>query len=431
MTAINFKNICLLSLTLISTSLVGCADDQDPDDTTDYSTCDDGKCDDPGSTANETCAKECNGSGNACFNTCREKVAVKLCTEREAEVLGSAQRGLTVDAIRWAAADVRGVNTNHQDDRGQEYTEYFAVVAPPPVGGTGTAPKPIDLGRLTGTAPGATTALSLTLTPKQKIALEDADSAIAGQCVFTSWHSDIEHRMPACTSDTKCPQIEVPATAKRPKWLKTTKLGITMTDKFMRMKGTINSNGAAVDLANQCMSSQLKGKTSDPTDILHRPYIRGCMQAFKLFQTEWRNSDPTICAAATRLGECGCGVDTNADGIADITNPAEVARALIPAETATTVPLRGFPLGTWSGANKLPAGCNYAKTGDNSQTLVTCDLTAAEILSNAKDVKGLCRTKYGDNVVVHIPVPKVAVVCKPPAGQYAASCNATPWALGN
>jgi hypothetical protein len=431
MTAINFnslKHLCLLSIALISTSLVGCVDDQPAEEPTEE-TCEGGKCDDPSTTAAAKCRLECGGDANACFATCREKIAVGLCTEREATVLSSAQRGLTPDAVRWAAADVRGVNTNNRDDRGQEYVEYFAVVAPPPAAGTKV--KSIDLGRLTGTSAGATTPLSLTLTPKQKIALEDADNAVAGQCVFTSWHSDIKHPFPACTSATSCPQLEVVATAKRAPWLTSTKLGFTMTNTFLQMKGSINSNGAAVDLANRCMSSQLKGNPADPADILHRPYIRGCMQAHKLFGTEWRNSDPTICAAATRLGECGCGVDTNGDGVADITDPAQVAQALVPAETETTVPLRGFPLGTWSGAGSLPAGCVYANTGDTSKTLVTCDLTAAEILSNAKDVKGLCRTKFGDNVVAHIPVPKAAVVCKPPVGgQYAASCGATPWALG-
>jgi hypothetical protein len=156
------------------------------------------------------------------------------------------------------------------------------------------------------------------------------------------------------------------------------------------------------------------------------------MKAFDLFQTEWRRSDSAVCVAGGRLSECGCGVDTDGDGTADITDPKAISLALVPRQPLASgeTTLRGFPLGTWTGAHELPAGCHYADTGDDSQTLVTCDLTANDVLAGAADVKDRCRAKYGNNVVVHVPIPSGAVVCTPPAdGQYADSCAEFPWVV--
>jgi hypothetical protein len=424
----NLKHSFLLSLAVASTSLIGCADDAGSG-TDDTVQCEGGKCDDPSQTAEARCTKECSGKGPTCKQTCLDKNALDTCVQQEKTVVQSSQRGLMPDFVRWAAADVRGVNTLHTDSRGQEYTEYFAVVAPPPVNGTGTAPKTIDLGRALGQ--GRTTPLSLKLTAKQLTALEDADTAIAGQCVFTSWHADINVKLPICTSATSCPSLTVDKGAKRAPWMKTESLSFPLTQANMQMKGSINSNGAAVDLAEKCMANIPQGDKSNAADPLHNPYMRMCMHTYTLFGTQWRNSDPTICTAAGRLAECGCGVDTNADGKADITNPHDIAVALIPPTVGSKVGLRGFPLGTWSGADKLPAGCRFVNTGDTSQTIVSCDLKASDILNAATDVKDLCRNMYGNNIVPHIKLPKAAVVCKPPAGgQYSATCGATPWALG-
>jgi hypothetical protein len=428
--ALAIKHSFLLSLAVASTSLIGCVDDEQAA-TDDTVQCEGGKCDDPNVASEAKCAKECTGQSATCKKTCLDKDAAETCVLQEKTVVQSSQRGLMPDFIRWPSADVRGVNTLHVDSRGQEYTEYFAVVAPPPVNGTGSAPKPIDLGRALDEN-GRVTPLSLKLTAKQLTALEDADTAIAGQCVFTSWHSDINGKLPVCASETQCPSLTIDKASKRASWMKDESLKFAMTASNMRMKGSINSNSAAVDLATQCMTKIPQGNKSNAADPLHNPYIRNCTHTYQLFQTQWRNSDPTICTAAGRLGECGCGVDTNGDGKADITSPKAIARALIPASTATKVVLRGFPLGTWSGPSQLPAGCRYIKTGDTSQTIVGCDLSAADILNAAKDVKDLCRNKYGNNVVPHIMIPKAAVVCSPPAGgQYSATCGATPWALGN
>src|SRR6185503_5569643 len=77
--------------------------------------------------------------------------------------------------------------------------------------------------------------------------------------------------------------------------------------------------------------------------------------------------------------------------------------------------------------------CRYIDTGDtdSTKTLVACDLTASDVLSSQQDPKQKCREKYGDNVVVHVPVPAGAIVCTPPAdGQYAATCSSMPWVVG-
>jgi hypothetical protein len=430
------KHSFLLSLAVASTSLIGCVDEQgtNPDDQVQ---CEGGKCDDPSHASALKCHAKCFGKDpSTCVEdpvakACLDKDAAETCVNQEKVVVQSSQRGLVPDRIRWAAADVRGVNTVGGDSRGQEYVEYFGIVMPPPVaGGTGPAPKVVDVGRaLDGR--GKTTPLSLVLTAKQLTALEDADNAIAGQCVFTSWHSDIQGKLPVCNSAASCASLEFDASSKLAPWIKKVSTGFPMTLDNMRMKGGINSNGAAVDLAMKCMVNAPQGNKSNAADPLHNPYIRHCTHDYQMFQTQWRNSDPTICTGAGRLGECGCGLDTNGDGKIDVTDPKAIARALIPAETATSVPLRGFPLGTWSGAEQLPAGCRLVKTGDTSRTLVACDLKASDILNAAKDVKDLCRNMYGNNIVPSIAVPQAAVICKPPVGgQYSATCGATPWALG-
>jgi hypothetical protein len=127
-------------------------------------------------------------------------------------------------------------------------------------------------------------------------------------------------------------------------------------------------------------------------------------------------------------------VDTNADGKADVIDIVEISRALVPFQPDPdgTLRLRGFHLGTWSDMNGLPTGCRYIETGDtmSTETLVACDLTASDLVASANDPKGRCREKYGENVVVHVPVPAAAVVCSPPpGGQYSATCGTQPWVL--
>ncbi len=389
--------------------------------------CSAGKCDTPGDVAGAECRAEFPGDRDAQAD-CREEKAFGHCELRRADSLESAQQAFVKDAIRWAAADVDGVNTNGNDDRGQEYTEYFAVVLPPPAVEGEEAGRYIALGQ---NGSGGTSSPTLDLTEDQIFALEDEPDAVVGQCVFTSWHADINEPMAICNgSDSNCPGMPFPENATLGSWISSRDTGMRMDSENFRMKVGFNSNGAASDLAEQCMTRPLVGDISDATDPLNDDYTRGCMKAYDLFQTEWRRSDSAVCVVGGRLAECGCGVDTDDDGIADITDPREISLALVPRPTAEETPLRGFPLGTWSGAQELPAGCSYVDTGDSSQTLVTCDLTGNDVLAGAADVKERCRSKYGNNVVVHVPIPSSAIVCSPPeGGNYADNCGETPWVV--
>ena len=417
--------------------LAACAAQSSGGDTGGDEECVGDKCDDPGAAADRECEEKCKGSSDAdCVTECRDAAALDHCEARRSDALDSAQKAFTPDNIRWACADVEGVNTNGRDDRGQEYCEYYAVVQPPPTTSGGKAPDAVDLGR--NRSSGGASPLSLTLNEDQIFALEDEPDAIAGQCIFTSWHQDIEERYPVCgDSDVTCPKLSLSATAKLPSWQTAREYAkFPLTDEYMRMKVTINSNNAAADLFEKCLTEPPHGDAANASDPLHDDYTRGCWKAYTQFRTEWRRSDPSVCAAGVRLAECGCGVDTNADGVADITDPKEISRGVVPFQPDMdgTLRLRGFHLGTWSNMNELPSGCRYIDTGDtaSTKTLVACDLTASDVLSSQQDPKQKCREKYGDNVVVHVPVPKAAIVCTPPAdGQYAATCSDMPWVVGS
>jgi hypothetical protein len=394
--------------------------------------CEGEKCDTPGGTADEECQKECKGSSDAnCVTTCRTAKATDHCEARRADAVLSSQTAFTASAIRWACSDVEGVNTNERDDRGQEYCEYYAVVQPPPTKEGGSAPPPRDLGRT-----GSGDPLELELSEDQIFALEDNPDSTVGQCVFTSWHQDVDGELPLCgsaaASADSCPEMSLAEGAKLPPWMTDGGLGFKMDSEMLRMKVTINSNGAAVDLLEKCMSEFQGGSCLSelPTPAPDDDYMRGCMKAYGLFCTEWRRSDPTICAGALRAAECGCGVDTDADGKADVTDIPGIARALVPRQPQDgAITLRGFRLGTWSNADGLPSGCRFMETGDQSHTVVACNLTASDVLSAQTDVKGKCREKYGDNVVVHIPVPTDAIVCTPPEdGAHTDTCGEmVPW----
>jgi hypothetical protein len=139
-----------------------------------------------------------------------------------------------------------------------------------------------------------------------------------------------------------------------------------------------------------------------------------------------------------RLAECGCGIDTNADGTPDITDPIEISRGIVPRQPQLdgsgneVITLRGFQLGTWSGADELPAGCRVVDTGEAGRTLVACELRSSDLIAAPNDVKGICRQKYGDNVVVHVPIPAGALACQAPeGGQYTDTCGSQPWVVGD
>jgi len=339
------------------------------------------------------------------------------CTKRKADALEGNVSMFASDAIRWACADVEGVNTNNQDDRGQEYCEYFAVLQLPPEVEGGDAPAPITPGRITSVETSdigqqyvTTDSPGVELTDDQIFFMEDYPSEVVGQCVFTSWHMDIMPEVPACESADGCPTVQ----------------GVPVTGETFRMRLPANANEAASALVADCMNGTPSyGDAEDAEDPLHSDFYRGCLMVSELYGTEWRRSDPAVCAAAMRLTECGCGLPEG----------GHVPTALIPAQPVTdtegneSITLRGFPLGGWAGLDTVPPGCRQVELGDNSQTIVTCDLTGADVLNGATDLKRKCTEKYGKDVVVYVPIPQGALTCSGGDGPYADTCSAEPWVV--
>ncbi len=323
----------------------------------------------------------------------------ETCVDRQAEILKGNRDLFLRDNLRWSCADVAGVNTNNEDSRGQEYCEYFAALRLPPTEDGGEFGESVTVGR--NLAKG-TTPLGLELSEDQLYYLEDNDSEVLGSCVFTTWHNDADLEIPAC--ETECPDVQ----------------GLTVDADQFQMKLFFNGNGAANALVRDCVDAALKdnykkGELENESDPYHSDYYRACVLTDAAQGFTWRKSDTTVCAVGMRLSECGC-----------VDNGADVANALVPQATEENG-FRGFPLGGWKSPTELPSGCRYVELGDNSQTIVTCDLSGSDILSNSKDLKGLCRSRYGDNVVVHVPIPAETITCSPGDNQYASTCTETPW----
>jgi hypothetical protein len=437
-----FRNLALVSTSLILMAVAGCDADEGAGPGT-GSMCDGGKCDTPV------------GDDNQC----------KL---RESEVLDSTNRGFTRTDIRWACADVEGVNTVGGDDRGQEYCEYFAIFQPPAAEEGAELPAAVDLARNTGDRFDPTTKGSVcfegdesdecrvTLSEDQQFALEDDPDAVVGSCVFTSWHSDVPGPLPACADGGCGEEAQIH--------------GFPFTDEFFQMKVSFNSNRAAADLVAECFAlTELNDlnpggeyvrdydwSEGTPEDDERSPFFRGCNGANALFGTGWRRSDPSVCAVANRLRECGCtatGLDEairayqeandthflKEFGQVQFNDLTPVAQAAIvvgdvvlpPQPNAEgVVTKRGFELATWDDREGLPPGCRYADTGEDAQSLVLCDITAGDLLANANDPKEFCRATYGNNVVVHVPLPADALSCSPGNAPLAQDCGETPWNIG-
>ena len=337
----------------------------------------------------------------------------EACQARQKDV-AQAGRTLFVDgAIRWAVSDVEGVNTVGRDDRGQEYTEYFAIVRDIPADPVATE-EALGAGTIFG-HPGTERAVELDA--DQKDFLDLNPDARVGSCVFTSWHQDITDPLPACAAG-ECPKID----------------DVEVTAEFFRMTSTINSNNAAYLLVRDCLANPPAGDPADAADPLHDPFFRGCMKCAELNEqglcVDWRRSDPAICAAAGRLVECGCSVAGAEDPAAALVPPPEVQRA-----TSGGITLRGFKLGTWTGIEELPNGCQYVETGaeangKRANVIVACDIFAGDLADWAHDPKEYCRQNYGDDVVVHVPFDPSVLSCEPAAeGQYTSSCGEKPWIL--
>jgi hypothetical protein len=386
-----------------------------------------GKCDTPGGTVAEQC------------------------TNSRVSAMDERRPHFTDSGVRWSCRDVNGVtpNDNTSDDRGQEYCEYFSMLHTngiPEVilDGTGsptfcdsTTPcatgscdesifscvsatavdttEPADvLGK--NTRGEVVTPLDPVLKKGQIEWLSQNPNAKVGECVFTSWHKDIDRPI---ASTEKLGGYGLSATTPG------------ASNPLFRMEVGFNSNGAAKALVTDCL------KTGD--EKIEDGFTRGCMMCGDSSCVPWRKSDPSVCTMAMRVAECGCEVEVAGRKL-DLAKPADVQ---VVEDLFVPESRRGFTLGTWDNMGALPTGCRYVKTGDSTQltgnggwsttdanadqTIVACDLKGSHITSaTAKDPKEACRLTYGEEVVVHVraPSPEMAkLTCTNPDP----SCQGAPW----
>jgi len=378
-----------------------------------------------------------------------------LCQERREEVFNPNQRSFANDMLRWSCADSRTVSGIN---RGSEYCEYFAVVRLP------GAADPLFLGLVNEPEAAVAEALGdpeqnphhqhldytaspshVTLTAGDRAALEKAPETVVGECVFSSWNRDAQEPLP-CEANETCPEM----------------LGVPASAATNRMRFGENSLKAAHVLVEDCFYAGLSieaaeslyeqvnddAATSDPdasepdagpsepttenlgdpiaedageeeeglvfTEIPDEddPFLRGCYVNAALNETPERRSDAVLCAAAMRMGNCGC----------DSTVEAPLFELLSPPER------RGFPLGSWVDRNAPPLGCRFLDVGDAGQTQIACPLNAADLMRGASDVKQACRDMWASDVVVHAPVPAQLISCDPELrhDSYGIECE-TPW----
>ena len=289
------------------------------------------------------------------------------CPVRKKDALADSTVNFTETALRWECKDVNGVTA---EDFGQEYCEFFALVEL-------AGDDPVALGRrLDGTA--RRTPSQLELSNDQIDDLEQNPSATYGHCVFTSWFQDSGVELSGQVG-----QVEVSA-------------------NVFKAKVNVNSRNAAVDLVQQCA---VKGKHS----AIDSGFERGCAEAAALFDTGWRRSDPTICAASLAMADCDCsGMD-----------------AILPSFPGDDAPAwqhAGLPLGSWKGRTDLPPGCRAVASAGSDNIVVACDLSASDILNGSGDMLETCNSLYASRVVVHLPIPEAAIDCDP-------ACVDRPWLI--
>jgi hypothetical protein len=403
--------------------------------------CFDGKCDQPGGSVEQQCK-------NSRVNAMDER-----------------RPHFTQAGVRWSCKDVNGVtaDSNTKDDRGQEYCEYFSLVytkgIPSVVMDANNQPKFCDeataatacgtgatcdtrifscvtgttadtsgkasiLGKNLKADDNVVTGLDPKLTAGQLEWLAQNPDQKVGECVFTSWHQDID-RLPTSSETIGGFALN----AKVP----------NKSQLLFRMAIGFNSNGAAQALVQDCLTAGDQG--------IKDSYTRACTFCGGANCLPWRKSDPSVCTMAMRVAECGCSLDI-ADGSGgfkklDLAKAGDLALAK---ELFVPTARRGFTLGTWDGIGQLPTGCRYVKTGDSStvkvggasfedpnadQTLVACDLSGAHITAaTSKDPKEACRQTYGDEVVVHVRAP-VAEMAKLTCDMTKPQCQGIPWDFSN
>jgi hypothetical protein len=376
-------------------AVVACQVRSDAADT-DTDACDGSKCDAVGrtDTDTDTPASTTDGTDTDTDTDDCEVYEVEVeevlaeCRNRADSAFDPNQAAFGLDHLRWSCLDVPG---RFSDERGQEYCEYFAIVQLP----TDEA-NPLVLGLNLGDEfEDGQTPFGVELDEGTVAALEADPDASVGACVFTSWNEDVDYAVRDRTWSIH---------------------GVPLASDVFRMKNSANSEEAAIDLLAHCLACvPTPGDPDDLADPLHDDFNRACLLNAELNGTEDRKSDTVICAAAMRLGECGCELDDRSD----LDTALAVGEGL------------GFPLGTWDDARGLPPGCQYEPFGPSGRNIVTCALTAAEVLQNASELKAYCAERHADDVVVHVPIPAGRVICQPWADEpYSETCSLTPWVVG-
>ncbi len=396
--------------------------------------------------------------------------------------MDSARPHFTKAGVRWSCSDVAGVtkDSDTADDRGQEYCEYYSMIHTPGIPAlVMNGSDPVSCSASTPCATGScddsvgacvtgttvdqsqpakvygknldpdqkVTPIDPKLTPGQLEWLSINGDAKVGECMFTSWHGDIDR---APCSGTQCATVGgYRIDAMTPG---------TKTVELMKMMMQFNTNGAAKRLVMDCVTA---AKSADQTvQAIQDPFMRACTITGTGAGLAFRKSDPSVCLMAMRMVECGCEVQIKSGSgyrTLDLTIPTdpEAQDAALDVNTGTDLAIgldlfvpearRGFTLGTWDGIGKLPGGCEYVRTSDPqnievgklpftdanaNQTLVKCELRASHLTGSTTDPKEACRKAYGDEVVVHVraPDPSVATLnCK----STALKCQGVPWDYQN
>jgi hypothetical protein len=404
---------------------------------------------------------ECDESGKC--DTPDDLTLKKQCENARTSAMDERRPHFTPQGVRWSCKDVNGVtaDSNTEDDRGQEYCEYFTMLHKtgiPEIVVNEQGPvfcdenTRCDVGTcdmnifscVTGTTVNTNTQATVLgksleersnkvspldpmLTTGQIEWMAQNPTAKVGECVFTSWHQDIEEPL---RGSEKIAGYALTAKA-------------TNGEPLFRMGGSVNSNNAAQLLLNDCLKPGKKPKNDG--------FMRGCNSCGALAEdglcVPWRKSDPSVCTMAMRVAECGCSINIkDSAGKSRKLDLAKEGDLDLARELFVPHSRRGFTLGTWDGIDRLPAGCRYVSTGDAAtvsvngvtaadpvagQTLVACDLMGSHVTqSTAKDPKEACRQAYGDEVVVHVRAP-VAELATLSCDTTKPNCEGIPWDMEN
>jgi hypothetical protein len=298
---------------------------------------------------------------------------------------------LAQGTIRWACADVKGVEG---DDRGQEYCEYHAVQNGAKV-----------------------------------TAVSDIDVEKPLYCYFTSVYYDVDGGSTPGERDAK-----LAAELSKPE-----NLGAKVDPDLVRMKDKVNSRGAATTLIRDCagikpdlneerqvacytaslekngeelrricrgqnLATESRWKKAEALGAkllvegdegyeAQRDII-GCLSLHRAENggATYRNSDPMICARVYRAKqECQCSWNELPDA------------------------LEGFIFTGWT-SEAPPVGCQRAKVdGEDYSHLTLCQVPQAEAaelefdLDYSEDLQKFCNDRFGKDIVMKAPLRAVEV----------------------